>query len=309
MKRSLHAALPSLDTLIVFEHAAAELSFTKAGAHLGLTQSAVSRQILDLEALLGVELFSRQKRAVSLTPAGTEFRELVRPSVQGLQEAVLAMRMRMTPSNVVNISVAASFCNLWFIPNLPRYYQEAVGAQINVVPHVGQVSFKNRGSDAAVVSSIGPPPNCCSMKLIDLALIPYASAALMKKLGVQRFEDFDTIPALQLIESSGLWSQYFAHVGWPQSRVNYPGTNGLHLLNYEAAVAGLGVALLPPEFVMPGEQHSGLLPLHDALLAITRSYYYCWPEGSEKKDAVASLGIWLRREIHLARERRSRLPG
>mgnify|MGYP003585604270 CR=1 FL=1 len=108
MKRSLHAALPSLDTLIVFEHAAAELSFTKAGKHLGLTQSAVSRQILDLEALLGVELFSRQKRAVSLTPAGTEFRELVRPSMQGLQEAVLPMRMRMSPSNVVNISVAAS---------------------------------------------------------------------------------------------------------------------------------------------------------------------------------------------------------
>lgn len=308
MKRSLHSALPSLDALIVFEQAAVDLSFTKAGAHLGLTQSAVSRQVIDLEALLEVELFSRERRTLTLTPAGAEFRELIRPAVQGLQDAVLAMRMRTVRSNVVNLSVAASFCNLWFIPNLPRYYDEVPGARVNIVPHVGSVSFKTSGSDAAIVNADGPPPNCCSMKLIDVAVVPYAAATLANQLGVKRLEDFDTIPALQLRERSGVWPQYLAHVGLPQLGLDYLGSNGLLLLNYEAAIAGLGVALLPPEFVMPGEQYSGLIPLHDALLTTSRSYYYCWPEGCENKDSIEKLGQWLKAEINLARGRRSRLP-
>lgn len=307
MKRSLHAALPSLDALIVFEQAAACLSFTRAGDNLGLTQSAVSRQIIDLEALLQVELFSRDKRRLELTPAGAEFRELIRPSIQGLQDAVLAMRMRSARSNVVNVSVAASFCNLWFIPNLPGFYAEAPGVRVNIVPHIGAVTFRANGNDAAVVNADAPPPFCNSFKLLDIGVMPYASHALLKKLGVKTLADFDTIPALQLRERGGIWPQYLAHVGVTKP-LDYLGSNQLLLLNYEAAVAGLGAVLLPPEFLVPGEAQSGLVPLHETLMVTSRSYYFCWPENGAKRDAVQALGAWLQREILLSRERRSRLP-
>jgi DNA-binding transcriptional LysR family regulator len=114
MKRSIHAALPSVDSLIVFEQAATTLSFTKAGLHLGLTQSAVSRQVIDLEGLLQVKLFAREKQRLRLTNQGAEFRELVRPIIQDLRAATLRMQMGSVQRNVLNISVAASFCNLWF---------------------------------------------------------------------------------------------------------------------------------------------------------------------------------------------------
>src|SRR3979411_1642982 len=63
-------ALPGLDLLVGFEAAARHLSFTKAGAELYLTQSAVSRQIKELEDQLGVALFQRRHRALSLTEPG-----------------------------------------------------------------------------------------------------------------------------------------------------------------------------------------------------------------------------------------------
>src|SRR3970040_853508 len=66
-------ALPALDLLVGFEAAARHLSFTKAGEELFLTQSAVSRQIKDLEDQLGVALFQRQSRAPSLTEDGQQF--------------------------------------------------------------------------------------------------------------------------------------------------------------------------------------------------------------------------------------------
>src|SRR5919109_2102005 len=64
--------MPSLDLLAGFEAAARHLSFTKAGAELFLTQSAVSRQIKELEDQLGVPLFHRRHRALVLTDAGQQ---------------------------------------------------------------------------------------------------------------------------------------------------------------------------------------------------------------------------------------------
>ena len=66
-------ALPPLDLLVGFESAARHLSFTKAGEELYLTQSAVSRQIKELEDQLGVALFQRRHRALALTEAGKDF--------------------------------------------------------------------------------------------------------------------------------------------------------------------------------------------------------------------------------------------
>src|SRR4029078_11698069 len=65
--------MPSLDLLAGFEAAARHLSFTKAGAELFLTQSAVSRQIKEREDQLGVQLFHRRHRALVLTEAGQQF--------------------------------------------------------------------------------------------------------------------------------------------------------------------------------------------------------------------------------------------
>src|SRR4029079_14218588 len=70
MSMPMRSTLPSLDLLQGFEAAARHLSFTKAGEELFITQSAVSRQIKELEDQLGVELFHRRHRALVLTDAG-----------------------------------------------------------------------------------------------------------------------------------------------------------------------------------------------------------------------------------------------
>ena len=70
--------MPPLDLLVGFEAAARHLSFTKAGDELYLTQSAVSRQIKELEDQLGVALFQRRHRALALTEAGSSSTPLPR---------------------------------------------------------------------------------------------------------------------------------------------------------------------------------------------------------------------------------------
>lgn len=304
MKRSLHAALPSIDALIVFEHAAQFLSFTKAGAQLGLTQSAVSRQVIDLEGLLQVQLFARERQRVRLTSAGGEFRELIRPVVQDLRAATLRMQMRSVQSNVLNVSIAASFCNLWFIPNLAGYSAETNAAQVNVMPHVGLVNFELSSIDAAIVNSELPPANCECVKLCGISVAPFAAASLLRRHGVGRLEDFQSIPAIELREIGAWWPRYLAAAEL-RTPIEFVGSHSLFLLNFEIALAGLGVALLPPEFV-PSSGLGTLTRLHPLQMPVERSYYFCWPLQSSKREAVQSLGHWLQRELAEARTRGSR---
>ncbi|WP_181936557.1 LysR family transcriptional regulator [Hydrogenophaga borbori] len=299
--------MPSIDTLIVFEQAAQALSFTKAGAQLGLTQSAVSRQMIDLEALLQVALFARERQRLKLTEAGAEFRELIRPVLQDLRAATLRMQMHAVPNNVLNVSVAASFCNLWLIPNLPGFCAQANAPQVNLMPHVGPVVFGANAIDAAVVNAERPPEHCEYLKLCDLEIGPFAAPSLLRRLGVGRLEDFGRIPAVDIREGNGAWPRYLAHVGLSRIGIDCVASHSLLLLSHEMAVAGLGVALLPPEFVASGRAPGALKRLHPALLALGRSYYFCWPAASKKRETIQALGLWLQRELQVARARGSRV--
>src|SRR4026209_1306987 len=85
-------ALPSLDLLLGFESATRHLSFTKAGEELYLTQSAVSRQIKDLEDQLGVVLFQRRHRALALTEAGHQFYAAAAQALSAMRAATDRLR-------------------------------------------------------------------------------------------------------------------------------------------------------------------------------------------------------------------------
>ncbi|MGC4008474.1 MAG: LysR family transcriptional regulator [Pseudomonas sp.] len=295
MKRSIYAALPSLDSLIIFEQAAHYQSFTKAGNYLGLTQSAVSRQMIDLEQLLQVELFARKRQRIKLTSAGAEFRELVRPIIHELRAATLRMQMQRAQSRVLNMSVAVSFCNLWFIHNLPAYYAEPDAAQVNIVPHIGRVSLVAGAIDAAIVNSASAPDDCESVKLADIEVAPFASRSLLKHLGIRTLAQFDTIPAIEIQSMPNVWPKYLAKNGLPQKKIELVGSQSLFLSSYEAALAGLGVALLPIEFVGTAGRSSELRQLHPSRTRSDRAYYFCWPKLSSKSEAVHSMRIWLER--------------
>lgn len=296
MKRSVFRALPSMDSLVIFEQAARHQSFTKAGAQLGLTQSAVSRQIIDLETMLNVSLFSRSRRQLQLTDSGQEFMTLMRPLLEGIEAAVLKMQLRVTQGNVMNLSVAASFCNMWFIPNLPAYYKECEGPQINVTPHVGIVDLSSGKFDAAIVNAEALPAGHVSMLLMKIALAPYAAPKLLPR-GRRELAAMPSVPVLNLRESPSGWSDYLRAVKLSHLPTVQVGSHSLFLLNHEAARAGLGVALLPPELVGEDEERGRLVRLHPASVAMDKGYYLLWRPGCDKEAALQGLGKWMKRAL------------
>src|SRR5258708_30137804 len=123
--------IPSLDLLQGFEAAARHLSFTKAGEELFLTQSAVSRQIKELEDQLGVPLFHRRHRALALTDAGQQFYAAAAQVMTTMRTATSRLKAGSRPPPP-SVATPASFAALLLLPRLARLHPAPprVGARL-----------------------------------------------------------------------------------------------------------------------------------------------------------------------------------
>src|SRR5207253_1178702 len=114
-----------------FDSAARHLSFTLAGRELFLTQSAVSRQIQQVEAGLGVALFERRHRALALTPAGQVLHRAVVDALQRLHDATTLIRSTAQPRQVA-MTCTPGFASFWLIPRLAHFTADHPAVDVRI---------------------------------------------------------------------------------------------------------------------------------------------------------------------------------
>ncbi|MBQ1762349.1 MAG: transcriptional regulator GcvA [Aquincola sp.] len=124
-------ALPSLDLLRTFEASARHLSFTKAAEELFVTPSAVSRQIKMLEESLGVSLYLRGVRSLSLTEAGRRLQRTVDAALHQLEASFDTLKGTVRP-RVLAIGTTVSFAALWLVPRLAEFRRRHPEVDIRV---------------------------------------------------------------------------------------------------------------------------------------------------------------------------------
>src|SRR6195952_4224987 len=111
------ARLPSLNGLRAFEAAARDLSFTQAASELNVTQTAISHQIKRLEEELGIPLFIRQNRSLTLTPQAKDYLPGIRAAFNDLRLATDRL-LRKDDDHVLTVSTLASLAAKWLLPRL-----------------------------------------------------------------------------------------------------------------------------------------------------------------------------------------------
>jgi LysR family glycine cleavage system transcriptional activator len=123
--------LPPLELLRSFEASARLLSFTRAADEISLTQSAVSRQIQQLEQSLGVLLFERRHRALGLTEAGRILQRATAESLERLRDATA--RLQAAPAlRQVAVTCTPGFASLWLIPRLSHFTGSHPGVDVRI---------------------------------------------------------------------------------------------------------------------------------------------------------------------------------
>ncbi len=291
--------LPSTGALVAFEAAARHQSFTRAADELALTQSAVCRQIAGLEATLGVALFRRTRRGVALTPAGAAYARRVAARLDAIEADALDLRAGSGERQVVELAVVPTFATRWLLPRLARFAAEAPQVQLNLHVRTRPFLFDGSGLDAAVYAGDGHWAGCDCRPLMGERLVAVCSPALVPAGGVADSAALGRLPLLQQTTRPDAWRRWFAQAGVEVDGALQGPRHELFSMSIEAAVQGLGVALVPAMFVAE-ELASGRLvqPLPLAFDS-DRGYYLAVPEGPAP-PAVQALAAWLEREAAAA---------
>jgi LysR family transcriptional regulator, glycine cleavage system transcriptional activator len=144
----MHKGLPSLDLLKGFEAAARNLSFTKAGAELFLTQSAISRQVKALEEQLGVALFRRRHRELLLTEAGQTLYKAVGEALRTLRDA--AAKLSGRAGGLLTVTTTISFASLWLVPRLTDFRRRHPQVDVRIAATNDMTDLERDGVDLAI---------------------------------------------------------------------------------------------------------------------------------------------------------------
>jgi DNA-binding transcriptional LysR family regulator len=272
------------DKLKVF-HAAAEAgSFTHAGEQLGLSQSAVSRQVSALEQELSAPLFHRHARGLILTEQG----ELLYRTAHDVFMKLEAVRTKLTdsrekPNGELRVSTTVGLGVHWLTPRLGEFLDLYPDIRITLITTDGELDLAMREADVALRLRLPTQPDLIQRKLFTMHFHAYASPEYLKRFGTPRtLEDLDHHRILVL---GGTVPSYLQTANWlidagrdgkggrtPWLKIN----TVLGLLR--GAQRGLGIAMLPDYLVDENGGMGNLVQMFAEEQAFAFDAYFVYPE-------------------------------
>jgi LysR family transcriptional regulator, glycine cleavage system transcriptional activator len=288
--------VPPLDPLLAFEAAARNLSFTRAGEELFITQSAVSRQVQQLEAHLGVKLFERRTRALLLTQPGQIFYRAVKASLEILHDS--ARKLRGTPAaNAVVVTTTPGFASLWLIPRLTNFTSRHPGVDVRISAVNEVIDLERAGVDLAI-RYVSAGNAFGGRRLFGETVFPVCSPQLAantaKPLRVPADLAHHVLLNLDDPRAAWLdWQLWFHALGLGD--VQPAGT--LHFSHYDqliqSAVAGQGVALGRHPLVRRLLREKKLTAPFKQDVAWSRAYFLIESTTARAKPQVRDFATWL----------------
>lgn len=286
MATSISARLtnqPSMDwdKLKVF-HAAAEAgSFTHAGDQLGLSQSAVSRQVSALEQALNVSLFHRHARGLILTEQGELLYRTAHEVFMKLESARAKLTdSRERPNGDLKITTTVGLGTHWLTPKLGEFMDLYPDVRITLITTDEELDLAMREADVAIRLRQPTQPDLIQRKLFAVHYHACATPDYLKRHGTPRtIEDLDQH---RIVVLGGTVPPYLQPAKW-LAEVGRDGkgprsaflTINIILGVLRACQQGLGIAMLPDYLV---EENHGLVQLFTESEGIVLDAYFVYPE-------------------------------
>jgi LysR family glycine cleavage system transcriptional activator len=299
----VRGTLPNLDLLVGFEAAARHLSFTKAGEELFLTQSAVSRQMKELEDQLGAVLFERRHRALALTEAGQQFYAATAQVLATMRSATERLRAQSGRGKPLSVTTTHSFAALWLIPRLAGFTRAHPRVEVRITAETRVQNLERDGLDLALRHGPAALAGPGAVRLFGERVFPVCSPKLLKdrKRPLKKPADLKHHTLLQFDDPDGRhpwlhWKTWLEVEGIADLRP----AGALAFSGYEqiipAAVAGHGVALgrspLVKDLLSSGELAAPFKTSADP----ARAYFAIVSKNAAGRPEVAAFVEWLKRE-------------
>ncbi|KAA3622049.1 MAG: LysR family transcriptional regulator [Proteobacteria bacterium] len=283
--------LPSLRALQIFESAARHLSFTKASVELCVTQGAVSSQIRKLEQELGVRLFTRSTRQVTLTERGTLLARACRRGFEGIRTEIEFITERSV-SNTITIAVSTYVTTRWLSRQLVDFLEDKPEPTIRFQHTVNAPDFEMEGVDLAIRLGKGQWPGFRADPLFTMDRRLMCSPDLLK--GRKRIRVLDDIAAYTLLRdmpSIDMWDEWLELAGLDPRQFTKSISFSDPVVRVQAAIDGRGL-VLADEFCREELAFGRLAEPFDIRLP-GYGYYLIRPEEREDREVVGRFRDWL----------------
>lgn len=287
--------LPPLNALRIFEVAARTGSYAEAGAELGLTHGAVSRQIAALESWLGQRLFTKDGRRMVATPMARIFAAEVGLSFDRLAVAAEACG-RPNARRILRVSAPTSFAMRWLIPRLNRYHAGHPHVEV-VVTTVSTVLEELRGGvDVAIRRGVAREhvwPQHRVVPVLDDVDTLIMSPALFAQRPILKPADIEGHTLLASETRAGDWANWLDAAGL-QQLAGLPRQIFDHFFVTRQAVEdGLGIGIGPlPMLEIDVASGRLMTPLPDIRVPRT-GYVALIPRQADAGNLVAGFIDWL----------------
>lgn len=270
--------MDKLAAIRAFVSVAEEGGFTAAAEELGLSKSAASRQIAALEDALGAQLLKRSTRSVKLTDGGYAYLERCRALLADLDEADQAVAaLQNEPKGLLKINAPMSFGVSHAAPAVTEFMKRYPELQVALILNDRFVDPYDEGFDVTLRIGALEDSSLAARKLAQIEMGLYASPAYLEKHGRPRGpDDLKSHAALHYGKpsSQSAWSLRGAQ-GGVSIRYRLCSNNGDALR--VAALAGLGIALIPAFLVRDEMQEGSLVPLLDGFEPKPIDLYAIYP--------------------------------
>ena len=281
-----------LPALAAFESAARHQNFAHAAEELHLTASAVSHHVRKLESRLGVALFQRHARGVSLTAEGRQLADAAGTALADVDGVLRSLHAARDDHDRVRITTLHSLTYTWLLPRLPGFAQAHPHVRLSVDTEIALTRFDDGGPDLGIRHGPGHWPGLTAHLLMDEALFPVASPAYAEAAGIATVADVARQPLIADHARQG-WHDWLRGANVHGTRLDERFTFSDTTDAMNAAAHGLGVALARSRIVAPYFERGQLVRLPGPALTARWSYYVVYPAHRRLRPAARAFVDWL----------------
>ena len=286
---------PSTTALQCFETAARHLSFTNAAQEMHMTQSAISKQVAQLEEMLNLSLFYRTPHRISLTPAGKTYYLEVLEILKHIEAATTSLMSNSDNSEVLKIVSHPTFCSRWLMPALNGFGTANPLINLTIKELAGPFFSEDQNVDVAFLYGDGIWGGMESIKLFDEYNVAVCHPDYLtdKAVCMGDIGNIDNCTLLQLSSRPSAWYEYFR-----QQDIRIDGTfvgprfDTFHT-TISAALLGYGIALVPLRLVAPELQSGALVTAWRYASKGRGAYYMSYPLAMGNSHKIKVIVEWI----------------
>ncbi|AXA22736.1 LysR substrate-binding domain-containing protein [Pseudomonas putida] len=289
--------VPSMTALQCFEAAARHLNFTRAAEELHLTQSAVSKQVAQLEEMLRHHLFLRIRRRLQLTPAGSLYLAEVNKI---LTQVDMSSRYVLTygeQTEVLKVATQPSFGVRWLIPRLKGFGKRHPNIHLDIRNEMEPFALLQGSADVVFFFGQGTWPGATCVELFGEEVVPVCAPEL---LAGQVLDSPGALAGQVLLQSTSrpeAWHEWFLEQGLHTDNSYHGPRFDTFYMALSAAQSGCGVALVPRYLAAKELAEGSLVVAWNHAMSSNGKHYLAFAEHAAEVPKVRALVEWIRAQL------------